>query len=69
MISYEMLVRTRPVLKPYITVAIAQSGELESKLDVESLEERWIFLESFRRHKNLAEHNTKRKSEQADMII
>jgi hypothetical protein len=41
-ISYEMLVRARPVLKPYMTVAIAKSGKVESILDVERLKKSWI---------------------------
>jgi hypothetical protein len=52
-----------------MTVAIAQSGEVESRLYVESLEKKMNSLDSLRRHTNVVDHDKKRQAGHIDMII
>jgi hypothetical protein len=58
-----------PYWNLYVTVAIAQSGEVESRLGVERLGKKMNSLDSLRRHTNVVDHDKKRQSDHIDMII
>lgn len=70
MISYEMLVRTRPVLTPLYEGRNSAIRRVESRLYVERLEKEMdFFLESLRRHTNVVDYEKKSQSNQVYMII